>query len=412
MTVSSPLATPGFAELEFDANLLQQLNPGPSMPWLYPAPDCFQPLPNADYRTLLARNKPGAANLYLSLAPRMAWPALLPLLCREIDLLGQHFAGTLQIDHVELRGELPPIADLHAILARLEHNFTLCRSCDFLLAVEAEQLDPLQCTALRAMGISRLLLAVHEHGACIPRATGLTGGAVSALLGQARQAGFDSIGIALGFGAPQQTLLALARLLNQVLAAEPEHIELSALGQNQEQLAWCIKALHGARYQFLGPYFFAHHPGALARAQRQGRLHRNLYGYATYPESNHIGIGPGAISRLGNYCYQNQTDGNAYRDRLEQGQLPLARGLALGMDDLLRKLVMQMLSSNFELSIETLELAYPINFRLYFAREIEQLQSFATRKWLTLEPDWLIIEPAGRLFVEPICAVFNRYRHA
>ena len=71
---------------------------------------------------------------------------------------------------------------------------------------------------------------------------------------------------------------------------------------------------------------------------------------------------------------------------------------------------MQMLWSNFALSIETLELSYPINFRQYFAREIELLQPFVAKKWLHLEPNWLTIEPVGRLFVEQICAVFKRYR--
>ncbi len=410
MTVSSPLATPGFAELEFDANLLQQLKPAPSLPWLYPEPDYFQPIEHRNFPALMQCNKPGTASLYLTLLPHLTWQQHLPLLCREIDLLGQHLAGTLEIDHIALRGPLPPIADLHTLLARLEQSFKLCRNCDYSLAVDAGELNLAQCQTLRSLGISHILLAAREHGASVRRGTGGAGAPMAALLQQARQAGFDSIGIALDFGAPQQTLLALARLLNQVLLAEPEHIELSAIGPNQEQLAWCIKALNGARYQYLGPYFFAHQAGRLARAQRQGRLHRNLYGYATSPESNHIGIGPGAVSRLGKYCYQNETDSSAYRIGLDKGQLPLARGLALGMDDLLRKLVMQMLWSNFALSIETLELSYPINFRQYFAREIELLQPFVAKKWLHLEPNWLTIEPVGRLFVEQICAVFKRYR--
>jgi oxygen-independent coproporphyrinogen-3 oxidase len=407
MTVSSLLATPGFAELEFDANLLQQLKTGDSMPWLYPAPQYFQHIPPQDYRALMQRNKPGAANLYLSLASTLPWQHYLPLLHSEIALLGQHWAGALQIEHIELRGHLPPLSDLQAILTHLRQSFTLCRSCDYLLGVDAWQLDPAQCEPLHTLGFSRILLTVQEHGA---DTTPGTGGQVPQLLTQVRQSGFDSIGIDLNFGAPQQTLLALARLLNQCLQALPEHIELSAAGPNNEQLAWCIKALHGAQYQFLGPYFFARNPGILARAQRQGRLHRNLHGYATSPESNHIGIGVGATSSLGNYCYQNELDCARYRSQLESGQLPLARGLTLDMDDLLRRIVIQMLASNFELSIDTLELAYPINFRLYFAREIEQLQAFVAQKWLSIEPDWLIIEPGGRLFIRQICATFDRYQ--
>ena len=84
----------------------------------------------------------------------------------------------------------------------------------------------------------------------------------------------------------------------------------------------------------------------------------------------------------------------------------------LNMDDALRRVIIQMLMCSFELSIESIEQAYPITFTDYFAAEIEKLRALAQDGLLTIDSEWLSVTPKGRLLVRNICMVFDRYLNA
>jgi len=147
----------------------------------------------------------------------------------------------------------------------------------------------------------------------------------------------------------------------------------------------------------------------LAIAQRQGRLHRNFQGYSTHAEADMIACGVSAISAIGSTYSQNDKTLEGYYERIEQGELPVVRGFRLNTDDLLRRIVIQLLMCNFELSIRSLEICYPINFASYFAPELEQLRALEAEGLLAIDDEWLTVTPKGRLLVRNICMVFDRY---
>ncbi|MES2114945.1 MAG: coproporphyrinogen III oxidase, partial [Pseudomonadota bacterium] len=147
----------------------------------------------------------------------------------------------------------------------------------------------------------------------------------------------------------------------------------------------------------------------LAVAQRQGRLHRNFQGYSTHAESDLVACGVSAISAVGATYSQNEKTLDAYYEKLDEGKLPVARGIKLTSDDLLRRIIIQMLMCNFELSIDSIEQAYPIDFRTYFATELEALAPLEQDGLVSLEPHWLSVTPKGRLLIRNICMVFDRH---
>jgi oxygen-independent coproporphyrinogen-3 oxidase len=79
------------------------------------------------------------------------------------------------------------------------------------------------------------------------------------------------------------------------------------------------------------------------------------------------------------------------------------------MDDLLRRSVIQKLMCQFELSITAIELAFPIAFHAYFAREMAQLDALARDGLVELGPDWISVTQKGRLLIRNVCMVFDRY---
>jgi oxygen-independent coproporphyrinogen-3 oxidase len=147
----------------------------------------------------------------------------------------------------------------------------------------------------------------------------------------------------------------------------------------------------------------------LAVAQRQGRLHRNFQGYSTHADSDLIAFGISAIGRVGPTYYQNTKTLDEYYDAIDWGHLPVKRGIALTQDDLVRRAVIQALICHFKLSVESIELAYLIEFKSYFEREIAELKPLMAEGLVDVSDEWLTITPRGRLLVRAICMVFDRY---
>ncbi|HXM80469.1 MAG TPA: coproporphyrinogen III oxidase, partial [Burkholderiales bacterium] len=170
-----------------------------------------------------------------------------------------------------------------------------------------------------------------------------------------------------------------------------------------------IGRLTRAGYLYIGMDHFARPGDELALAQSQGRLQRNFQGYSTHPESDLLGLGVSAIGRVGPTYYQNLKRLDDYYAALDAVRLPLARGIELSPDDLVRRAVIQALTCHFRVSIESIELSYLIDFSKYFAKELIDLRALQDDGLVELQPDWIVVTPKGRLLVRAICMLFDRY---
>ena len=167
-----------------------------------------------------------------------------------------------------------------------------------------------------------------------------------------------------------------------------------------------------AGYVYVGMDHFALPEDALAVAKRQGRLHRNFQGYSTQPDCDLIALGVSAIGRVGATYSQNAKTLDDYYDRLNQGHLPVVRGLALTRDDLVRRAVIMALMCQGELLFEPMEQSWLIDFRAYFAPELEQLKEMAEQGLVVMGPDGVEVTDMGWYFVRGIAMVFDRYLQA
>ena len=154
-------------------------------------------------------------------------------------------------------------------------------------------------------------------------------------------------------------------------------------------------------------------PGdALAVAKRQGRLHRNFQGYSTQPDCDLIGLGVSAIGRIGATYSQNAKTLEEYCDLLDQGRLPVARGLALSRDDLARRAVIMALMCQGQVLFESIELAWLLDFREYFAAEMEQLRELRGAGPGHVDDAGIQVTAQGWYFVRAVAMVFDRYLQA
>jgi len=361
----------------------------------------------------------------------------LTYLKREIDLQGRLFAGMNPVEQLHFGGGTPTYlsdAQMEDLLAHFRKWFRFASDKDgeYSIEIDPRTVSPARIHALRAQGFNRISLGVQDFDPAVQKAVNRiqpeeqTLGVIQA----ARDAGFRSVSLDLIYGLPKQNLITMAQTLAKVIAANPDRIsiynyahmpalftpqrriadeDLPSAETRLDMLALCIKRLTDAGYVYIGMDHFARPHDELAVAQRQGRLHRNFQGYSTHAEAEMVSCGVSAISAVGGVYSQNEKTLEAYYERIERGELPIARGTKLSVDDLLRRIIIQKLMCNFELSLRSLELAYPITFANYFAPEIEKLREFEADGLLSIDAEWLTVTPKGRLLIRNICMVFDRY---
>lgn len=356
---------------------------------------------------------------------------------QEIEMQGRLFTGMNRIEQLHFGGGTPTyLSDrqMDELMAHLRHHFEFASDemGEYSIEIDPRTVSRERVLTLRKQGFNRLSLGVQDFDDAVQQAVNRLQPEAQTLevLAAAREAGFRSISIDLIYGLPKQSMASMDTTLAKVIAASPDRIALYHYAHmphlfkpqrrileadmpsgavKLDMLALCITRLTAAGYVYIGMDHFAKPDDELAVAQRQGRLHRNFQGYSTRAEADLVACGVSAISAVGAVYSQNEKTLDAYYERLDQGKLPVARGIELNNDDLLRRIIIQMLMCNFELSFTAIEQAHPISFAGYFKAELEQLALLERDGLLDIDAHWIIVTPKGRLLIRNICMVFDRH---
>jgi len=357
---------------------------------------------------------------------------------REVDLYVARLGTGQAVRQLHLGGGTPTFFtddDLRALMGMLRRNFNLVQGGEYSIEVDPRTVDPNRVAALADMGFNRLSLGVQDFDAAVQKAVHRVQetAQVFALVDAARRSRFDSVNIDLIYGLPLQTPESFERTLAQVKALRPDRVALYAYAHCPEQfkpqrrimlaelpppfarttmLSSARAVFEEAGYVHFGMGQFALPGDALAVAKRQGRLHRNFQGYSTQPDCDLLGLGLSAIGRVGPIYSQNSETLDDYYDHLNQGRLPVVRGLALSRDDLLRRTVIMALMCQGRLDFEPVELAYLIDFRAYFAYELQAIHELLDQGLVTVTDSDIQVTPSGWYFVGAVAAVFDRYLQA
>ena len=359
-------------------------------------------------------------------------------LSREIDLHTAHCGVGQTVSQIHFGGGTPTFLSddgLRELMGMLRSNFTLVPGGEYSIEVDPRTVDASRLALLHELGFNRLSFGVQDFDPEVQKAVHRIQPAeqVFALVESARSIGFDSINVDLIYGLPKQTPDSFDRTLAQVAQLRPDRIALYAYAhlpdrfKPQRRIIWAdlpmasskvamlsrsLEAFSSAGYVYVGMDHFALPEDALAIAKRQGRLHRNFQGYSTQPDCDLIGLGVSAIGRVGATYSQNAKTLDDYYDRLNQGRLPVIRGLALTRDDLVRRAVIMALMCQGELLFEPLETSWLIDFRKYFAPELEQLQEMEQQGLVKLSAEGIEVTALGWYFVRGIALVFDKYLQA
>ena len=359
-------------------------------------------------------------------------------LAKEIELYTAAVGMGQSLSQLHLGGGTPTFLsndELRELMSMLKRSFSFVAGGEYSVEVDPRTVNEERLSLLQELGFNRLSFGVQDFDPEVQKAVHRIQpvNQVFDLVASARKLGFESINIDLIYGLPKQTPESFDRTLLQVNEIRPDRIALYAYAHLPERfkpqrrifaselpvpsskiamMSRSVDALMNAGYVYVGMDHFALPEDALAVAKRQGRLHRNFQGYSTQPDCDLIGLGVSAIGRMGGTYSQNAKTMEDYVDMLDNGQLPIVKGLALSRDDLIRRAWIMAIMCQGHVQYDAFNEAWLIDAKKYFAPEIAQLEVLQTQGLVALSSGGLQVTPLGWFFVRGVAMVFDKYLQA
>ncbi len=360
-------------------------------------------------------------------------------LAKELALQSSQLAdGDNEVSQLHWGGGTPTFLshdEMRQLMAATRKHFRLVEDGEYSIEVDPRKVDRATVELLGELGFNRMSVGVQDFDEGVQQAINRIQSEAEtfAVIDAARANGFKSISIDLIYGLPKQSVAGFNRTLDRVIAASPDRLSiynyahLPTLFKPQRRilesdmptadarlqiLSMAINKLTDAGYVFIGMDHFAKPNDELAIAQREKRLHRNFQGYSTHSDCDMLSFGISSISKVGPAYYQNVKTLDEYYEGLDEGVMPVFKGIELDVDDILRRAIIQSLMCHFELSFASVEAAHGIEFRSYFATELEALSEMVDAGLLRIEAQGIVVLPPGRMLVRAISMVFDKHLRA
>ena len=354
---------------------------------------------------------------------------------REMELVSSALKSDRRISRMHWGGGTPTfLGDAQAarLMEMIRSHFDLAPHGEYAIEIDPRRVKNANVAFLAKLGFNRVSIGVQDFDAAVQKAVNRIQSVEETrdVIDTARANGFRSVNLDLICGLPKQTLEGFNTTLDRVLECDPDRVALYSYAHlpamfypqkrimeadlpspdlKLELMVTAMKRLGDAGFVHIGMDHFAKPTDELAVAQRQGRLIRDFQGYSCGGDADLVGLGVSAIGKIGPTYVQNQKTLDGYYGTLDQGDLPVLRGIELKPDDLVRRAVIQALACRFEVSKEAIEIAHLVDFDQYFAPELRVLDRLERDGLVEMEDDWIYVTPRGRLLVRAVCMVFDRY---
>jgi oxygen-independent coproporphyrinogen-3 oxidase len=244
-----------------------------------------------------------------------------------------------------------------------------------------------------------------------------------------RAAGVRGVNLDLMYGLPYQSTATVLSTVDRAVGLTPDRFALFGYAHvpwmKKHQLLIPEAALPDAAERFeqaeaaaarliehgyvrIGLDHFALPDDPMAKSLAAGRLRRNFQGYTTDECQVLLGFGVSAIGSLPQGYVQNTTDFTRYRQAIEAGSLPTARGIALTPDDRLRREVIERLMCDLEVDLAAVAQHHGCRPAV-FAASLPALTELE-KDGIAVRNGWhLAVTEEGRPLVRAVCAAFDTY---
>lgn len=315
---------------------------------------------------------------------------------------------------------------------QIKEKFQIDEKAEVSIEIDPRHVDRDRIFLLRQLGFNRISFGIQDFNYKVQEAVNRIQPEemIFDVMSWIRQAGFESVNIDLIYGLPYQTLETFTDTIEKTIKLNPDRIAvfnfayvpwLKRLQRNIDEktlpkpeeklkiLQMTIEKLTKAGYVFIGMDHFAKPDDELAVAQRERTLHRNFQGYTTKAEAELFGFGATSISMLYDAYVQNYKILRDYYETIDDGRLPVERGVYLNQDDIIRRDVIMKLMCHFRLLKAEVEEKFGIVFDQYFKDELSGLREMEEDGLVILYPERIDVTPIGRLLIRNIASVFDVY---
>lgn len=352
----------------------------------------------------------------------------LKALGRELELIEERMPRRRRLGQLHWGGGTPNYLSLQEqgqLWSLIEDHFDLDSDLEASIEVNPEFLGRDEVLHLRRLGFNRISFGIQDADPLVQQAVNrvVPVDQLRRAMAWMREAEFESVNTDLICGLPLQTRERFRTTLELVRELRPDRISLFSfaylpeqlplqrkinatdLPGQQERLAMLDDAhrlLVAAGYDAIGMDHYALSGDSLAIAARTGQLHRNFQGYTTGGELDLLGVGLTAISQFPHLFSQNQRTLKAYVADLEEGRLPVERGLVVNDPAVLeRRAIIRDVMCRFQVSVD----------RRRFAQEWSELEDLAADGLVRLSHDGplglVVVTPKGRWLIRTVAAVFD-----
>lgn len=358
----------------------------------------------------------------------------LAVLHDEIRLVAGSLPGRFRARHLHWGGGSPTMLtpeDWTALVAVLRTTFILDADAELACELDPRETTEAYVAALAKAGVNRVSIGVQDFDPDVQAAINRRQpfAVVERVCAWLRAHGIARINLDLMYGLPHQTTAKVAAMVEHALRLAPSRVALfgyahvpwmkshqklideralPGAGERLDQLTVAARLLAAAGYEAIGLDHFARPDDGLAVACAEGRLRRNFQGYTADDAGVLLGFGASAIGALPAGYAQNHAPLRAYADAIAHGTLPIARGIALGAADRLRRDIIEELMCTLAVDLDAVCRRHGTGLAP-FADALARLQPLAADGLVVVEDARITVTAAGRPFVRLAAAAFDAY---
>lgn len=355
---------------------------------------------------------------------------------KEFEILKNHMDTKREVVQLHFGGGTPTYFNakqLEEVIFLIRNTFSnFSPNAEISCEIDPRHFTEDQMIVLKNGGFNRVSFGVQDFDERVQKAINRFQSMelMQEVVGIARKHGIPSINFDLIYGLPYQNIETFEATLKKAISLKPDrfaifnyahvpwikrtmgNIDEKTLPSPEEKLKileHTIGFLENNHYKMIGMDHFAKADDELYLASQKGELRRNFQGYTTRGFSQTIGIGLTSIGEGVDYYTQNYKDVKSYEQALDNGILPVERGIELSFDDILRKEVIMQLMNNAKLYFNKIEERFLIDFKSYFEKELQALKPFEDDGILEINSEGIFANPTGAMLIRNIAMCFDAY---
>lgn len=288
---------------------------------------------------------------------------------------------------------------LYQLVCYLQEFFFIRRDClsNWCVCLAQATLSRSRLRLLRVLGFSHLRITIRNR---ITSPVELEEAA--AMICQARQLGMERIGVDLILGGGEKSGLS-PELQRFLVASDPHRVQLISGDEGYES---ALNFLLSRQYENVGFDWFVRPGDPWLQLKQAGRLHWSMLGFTSASAPDVIGVGPGAISSVCEFYGLHEENWDRYQQAIQQGRIPVMRGIELEADDVLRREIMGMILAASRISVGSIEEKWGIKFNDYFAREAGKLREFEKNRLVDWHGKDVVVLVRNRSALVELCRLF------